>query len=121
MTVRDFALFAATCFAATACGGGSSGSASPTSPNPPAVADRVDATPSLSFNPATLTTQVGHAVTFAFGSVGHNVFFDAATGAPANITGINANTSITRTFDAAGTFRYSCTIHPQMHGTVVVQ
>jgi plastocyanin len=119
MTVRNFALTVVTCFAASACGGGSSGS--PTSPNAPAVADKVNATASLTFNPATLTTAVGHVVTFAFGSVGHNVFFDAATGAPANITGVNANTSITRTFDTAGTFTYTCTIHPQMHGTVIVQ
>ena len=123
MTVRSLALLAFTCFAANACSGGSYGSPSstPTGTNPPPAADKVDATASLAFDPATLTTKVGHVVTFAFGSVGHNVYFDSATGAPANITGVNANTSITRTFDTAGTFTYTCTIHPQMHGTVIVQ
>jgi plastocyanin len=121
MTVRNFASLAVMCLAASACGGGSSGSSSPTSPNTPTVADKINATASLTFNPATLTTQVGHAVTFGFGSVAHNVFFDAATGVPADITGSNANISITRTFNTAGTFTYTCHIHPQMHGTVVVQ
>jgi plastocyanin len=123
MTGRSLALLAVTCFAASACSGGGYGSPSPspTSPNTPAVADQVNATASLSFDPPTLTTKVGHAVTFAFGSVGHNVFFDPATGAPADIPGVNANTSITRTFDTAGTFTYTCHIHPFMQGTVVVQ
>ena len=124
MTVRTLALFAATCFAANACGGGSgnSGYGSPTSPPPsPPVADHVNATTALAFDPGTLTTGVGHTVTFAFGSVGHNIFFDAATGAPADIPGVNANASVTRVFTTAGTYTYSCHIHPSMHGRVVVQ
>jgi plastocyanin len=123
MTVRSLALFAITCFAVSACGGGAYGSTSPstTPPNTPPVANQVNATASLAFDPPTLTTQVGHAVTFAFGSVGHNVFFDPATGAPGNITGVNANTSVTRTFDTAGTFTYTCHIHPYMQGKVVVE
>jgi plastocyanin len=123
MTVRSLVLLVFTCFAANACGGGSYGSPSPTptGTNPPPAADRVGATASLAFDPPTLTTKVGHVVTFAFGSVGHNVYFDSATGAPANITGVNANTSVTRTFDTAGTFTYTCHIHPYMQGTVVVE
>jgi plastocyanin len=123
MTARTLAVIAVTFFAATACGGGSGisgyGSPPPT-PNPP-PADQVNATASLAFDPATLNTIVGHTVTFAFGSVGHNIFFDAATGAPANIPGVNANASVTRTFDTPGTFTYSCHIHPSMQGKVVVQ
>ncbi len=122
MTVSRLALFAITCFAASACGGGGYGTTSPTptTPNPP-VADRVNATASLAFDPSTLNTKVGHTVTFAFGSVGHNIYFDAATGAPANIAGVNANTSVARTFDTAGTFTYTCHIHPYMQGKVVVE
>jgi plastocyanin len=123
MAVRSLALLAATCFAASACGGGGYGSTSPTGtpPSPPAVADQVNATASLAFDPSTLTTKVGHTVTFAFGSVGHNIFFDSATGTPADITGVNANASVTRTFDTAGTFTYTCHIHPFMQGKVVVE
>ena len=123
MIVRSLALLAATCFAASACGGGGYGSTYPTGtpPSPPAVTDQVNATASLAFDPSTLTTKVGHTVTFAFGPVGHNVYFDAASGTPGNITGVNANTSVTRTFDTAGTFTYTCHIHPYMQGKVVVE
>ena len=124
MTARIRAMFAVTLFASGACGGGNgisgySSSAQP--PNAPPVADQVDATASLAFDPSTLSTTVGHTVTFAFGSVGHNVFFTAATGAPADISGVNANTSVTRLFATAGTFNYTCHIHPSMQGKVVVQ
>ena len=123
MTARTLALLAATCFAATACGGGGgygSNVTNPPPPPPPPTPDHVDATASLAFTPTTLTTQAGHTVTFAFGSVAHNIFFDAATGAPANIPGENSNTSVTRTFDTPGTYTYSCHIHPFMQGKVVV-
>jgi plastocyanin len=85
------------------------------------VADQVNATAALAFDPSTLTTKVGHTVTFTFGSVGHNIFFDSTTGAPADITGVNANASVTRTFDTAGTFTYTCHIHPFMQGKVVLR
>jgi plastocyanin len=80
MTVRSLALLTATCVAASASGGGGYGSTSPTGtpPSPPAVADQVNATAALAFDPSTLTTKVGHTVTSAFGSVGHNIFFDSA-------------------------------------------
>jgi len=81
----------------------------------------VSATPALTFGPSPLTVHAGDAVTFAFGSVAHNVFFDQQAGAPADIAGLNANVSIQRTFAAPGTYNYTCHIHPSMHGTVVVQ
>jgi plastocyanin len=85
-------------------------------PDPGTVA----ATPSLAFTPATLQVAAGDVVTFAFGSVAHNVHFTTA-GAPADIGGSQANVSITRTFPTAGTYNYQCTIHPSMTGKVVVQ
>lgn len=106
--------------AAYGCSGGSSDGGSPTAPSP-SSGNTVNATPSLAFSPATITVNAGDVVTFAFGSVAHNVFFDAVAGAPANIEGTNANVSIPRTFTMAGTFPYTCHIHPTMHGTVVVQ
>ncbi len=88
---------------------------------PPVSAAQVDATPSLAFTPPTIALNVGGTVTFAFGSVGHNVFFDNdPTGAPAAIDGTNANTSAQRTFPVAGVYKYYCHIHPGMSGTIVV-
>ena len=104
--------------AAGAGGGGYGGTPGPTTTSTP---DLVTATPAITFDPASLTTQVGHAVTFAFGGVGHNVFFSTKPGAPADIPGTNANTSIGRMFAVAGTYPYTCHIHPQMSGTIIVQ
>ena len=80
----------------------------------------VAATPDIAFNPASASILPGGTVTFDFGSVAHNVFFDAVPGAPADIPGNNAGTSATRTFATAGTYTYSCHIHPGMRGTIVV-
>lgn len=120
-----------TAFAAllAACGGGATdpygGSETPTAPGAPGAAT-VAATPALAFTPASLTVAAGATVTFAFGRTGHNVYFDPVAGAPqpgapADIAGENANVAVARAFPAAGTYRYTCHIHPVMHGTIVVQ
>ena len=117
MTRMTLALLLATIGACEASGG----SAAPTSvPGPQGDGHTIAATPSLTFGPAVLNVNAGDAVTFAFGSVPHNVYFDAQTGTPSDIGGDNTNVSITRTFDTPGTYRYTCHIHPSMQGTVVV-
>jgi plastocyanin len=100
-----------------ACGGGSTS----TGPQTPTLTADVAATPALAFTPGTVTILQGGTVTVKFGSVGHDVFFDnAPAGAPANIGGVNANTTKTLTFNTVGTFVYNCHIHPGMSGRVVV-
>jgi plastocyanin len=89
-------------------------------PNDPPAGTTVTATSSLAFSPSSVQVAAGQSVTWRFQSVAHNVTFDQAAGVPADIPGSNANTSIARTFGTAGTFSYHCTIHPEMHGTVVV-
>src|SRR5947208_14058821 len=104
-----------------ACGSNGYGTAAPPPAPPPPPPNTVAATPSLTFTPATLTVNVGDVVTFAFGSVPHNVFFTQQAGAPADIAGNNANVSFARTFATAGSYAYTCHIHPSMHATVVVR
>src|SRR6266513_3644906 len=101
---------------AMACGGSYGGTA-----GPPPADNTVAATASLTFTPGTLPVNVGDVVTYAFGSVPHNVFFTQQTGAPTDIAGTNTNVSITRTFATAGTYAYTCHIHPSMQGTVEVR
>ena len=112
-------------FALAACGGGTGpygGGTNQNPPPPPPGGTTVNATPSIAFTPATLTVDAGQAVTFAFGSVGHNVTFDAqAAGTPADIPGINSGVAVDRTFTTSGTYRYHCTIHPGMAGSIVVR
>ena len=105
-------------FVALALGCGSDSTSPPTTP-PSQV--QVNATPSITFDPSQTEVAVGGTVTFAFGSVPHNVFFSPQTGAPADIPGTNANVSMARTFPTAGTYGYDCHIHPGMHGTIVVR
>ncbi|HEU4630987.1 MAG TPA: plastocyanin/azurin family copper-binding protein [Gemmatimonadaceae bacterium] len=119
-------IMAATTLAAAlvACGGGGSDydGGGPTGPTGPTGQNAtVDATPQITFSPATVTIAAGRSVTFRFGSVPHNVFFDAASGAPADIPTPTTNASVTRTFNTAGTFTYDCHVHPGMSGTVIVQ
>src|SRR5689334_1275364 len=113
---RTLAAIAATTLAA--CGGG--GYRSTASPPPPTPDNTILATPSLAFGPATLTVNAGETVTFSFGSVAHNVFFDQQAGAPADIDGLNANVSVQRIFTTPGTYHYTCHVHPGMQGTVMV-
>ena len=99
--------------------GSASTSSSPTDA-PPTLAATVNATPDLVFAPVPASVLPGGTVTFAFGAVAHNVFFDPAPGAPADIPGNNSSTTVARTFPSAGTYNYSCHIHPSMRGTIVV-
>ncbi|HJQ54325.1 MAG TPA: plastocyanin/azurin family copper-binding protein [Gemmatimonadaceae bacterium] len=110
--------------AALACGSGTGpygggGGGGPPPPPPPAT---VEAKPTLVFTPGNLTINAGETMTFAFGSVGHNVTFDNRVAAtPADIPGANANKSVQRTFAVAGIYPYHCNIHPGMAGSVTVQ
>ena len=71
------------------------------------------------FSPADLSVATGTTVTWtwAAGAVEHNVTFDDG-----QHSGTQSSGSFPRTFSAAGTYPYHCTIHGAavMHGTVTV-
>ena len=98
----------------SACGGGSDSPTSPTAGggNSVTVGNNF-------FSPVDLSVAAGTTVTWnwAPGAVEHNVTFDDGARSPTQSSG-----SFPRTFSAAGTFPYHCTIHGAdvMHGTVSV-
>jgi plastocyanin len=72
----------------------------------------------FAFNPATIKISVGDTVTWEN--------YDSA---PHTVTGDNnefdsgklaTNQKFTHTFTTAGTFKYHCNVHPNMHGTIIV-
>ena len=74
----------------------------------------------IKFNPAEVTVKAGDTVTWTNkDSVGHDVTGDDfKSGDPGGIAG---GGTFEHTFDEAGTFKYVCTVHPGMEGTVKVQ
>ena len=109
-------LVASLALSLAACGGDS------TAPLTPVNSATVQATPADRFTPGDVALLQGGRVTFDFGSVAHDVFFDnAPTGAPANISAPTSNASVTLTFNTKGTFQYNCHVHPGMRGTVTVE
>lgn len=72
----------------------------------------------FTFSPATITIKKGGTVTWTNSdSAPHTVTSD--TGAFASQT-LSQGGSYSHTFSTTGTFTYHCSIHPTMHGTVVV-
>jgi len=71
----------------------------------------------LAFSPSTLTVKVGDTVTFTNNeSAPHNVLIDGTElGSQSN------GDSTTWTADKAGSFPFSCTIHPSMTGEITVE
>jgi len=70
----------------------------------------------FSFNPETLTIKAGETVTWTNNdSAVHNIKFDSFIS-----PSINIGESYKHTFNAPGTFNYSCGIHPTMTGTIIV-
>jgi plastocyanin len=96
-------------FAVGACGGDDDGGGAAAEPGVVIVEDNV-------FKPKTIKVGVGDTVTWRFeGNSAHNVVFDEGEGSDLMKDG-----TFERTFDEAGTFDYTCTVHPGMSGKVDV-
>jgi plastocyanin len=92
-------------------------SMSVTAPAAPVSGDQVNID-GFAFVPATLTVHAGSTVTWTnHDEEPHTV---AANDGSFHSPGMGTGATFSHTFAAAGTFDYVCSIHPMMHGTVLV-
>lgn len=92
-------------------------SASVTAPAAPVSGNQVNID-GFAFVPATLTVSAGTTVTWTNSDEEpHTV---AASDGSFHSPGMGTGATFTHTFSTAGTFDYVCSIHPMMHGTVMV-
>ena len=72
-----------------------------------------------SFTPQTITISAGTTVTWTNADdVPHTV---AGTDLSFSSKALDTDDQYSHTFDAPGTYKYFCTVHPRMTGTVVVE
>ena len=72
----------------------------------------------FAFSPATITVTAGSTVVWTNNdSIQHDITFD---GGSIVSSVLNHNDTFSHTFPTAGTYHYICSIHPFMHGTVIV-
>jgi amicyanin len=91
--------------------GGSSAPATPAGPNEVNIGN-------FAFAPATLTVKAGTTVTWTNKDEDPHTVVDNAGAFRSQALGSGGTYSFT--FPTAGTFDYICSVHPFMHGTVVV-
>jgi plastocyanin len=106
---------------AAGCGGGGSSSSGGGSTTTAAGAQggggNAVTIDNLAFSPATLNVKTGQQVTWTNKQdIAHTV---TADGGAFNHP-MPSGATFSFTFTKAGTFAYHCTVHPSMHGTVVV-
>jgi plastocyanin len=108
----------------SACGGSSGGAmAMPAGGGPapasgaPAHTDLVQIT-NFAFAPAVITVVAGATVTWTNEDTTQHDVFAPPVGLRSPV--LNQNDSYTHSFSSPGTYRYICSIHPFMQGTVVV-
>jgi len=73
----------------------------------------------FAFSPSTITVSVGDIVTWTnMDATPHTVTADGGSFDSGNMA---EDDTFSHTFNEAGTFGYTCTIHPYMQGTVIVE
>jgi plastocyanin len=110
---------------ASSFGAASAQTAVATGPASPQVAAHADAAPGIviardfMFAPLTITIKAGSTVTWKnTDDEPHTVVSEAGLFRSA---ALDTNETFSFKFDKPGTYRYACSIHPRMVGTIVVQ
>lgn len=130
--VRVGGLFAAGAIVLAACGGGGGttatndmagmnmggNAAGNVAAATKAVASNAVKITNFAFSPATVTVKAGSTVVWTNDdSIQHDVTFNGG-GISSGV--MNHNDTFSHTFPTPGTYHYICSIHPFMHGTVIV-
>lgn len=96
---------------------GPMGAMGSTTPSAPAAANHVTIA-GFAFSPSTVTVGKGTTVTWTNNDQApHTVTGSGGLNSPT----LGRGATYSFTFKSTGTFSYICTIHPSMHGTVVVK
>jgi plastocyanin len=90
----------------------------PLAPHARAAGDPGDTISDFQFSPGTITIHVGDTVTWT--NNGPSAHTATATNGGFDTGTLQKGSSASHTFTRSGTFAYICSIHPFMHGTVVV-
>jgi plastocyanin len=106
----------------TGCGGGGGSGSS----GPSALTLNTSAGTDLKFDPITLEAPANSKVTLTFNnksdSLPHNLAFAAPVSAKGgDIVAPGASETLEFTTPGPGTYKYTCTIHPGMEGTLTVK
>src|SRR5689334_8467544 len=130
--LRIAGLFAAGAIVLAACGGGGGKTAAAKGSDMagmamPSHASAQSSTPvattdvrikNFAFSPSTIKVKSGATVVWTNeDSIEHDVTFD---GGAISSTTLQHNDTFSHTFTTPGTYHYICSIHPFMHGTVIV-
>ena len=114
-------LIATSALTLAACGGtAAGGGASPAPAASPATTIMVVSDPATigTYTPPEATAHVGETVEWVFAD--QNPHTATADDGGFDSTTLAAGKTYSHRFDSAGTFKYHCAIHPEMHGTLVV-
>ncbi|MGW3043035.1 cupredoxin domain-containing protein [Kitasatospora sp. NPDC001159] len=89
-------------------------------PRAPAAGAQQVTIANYAFSPSTLTVSKGTTVTWTNSDTDSHTVTSSGSG-PLDSGTLNQGASYSYTFTMSGTYDYTCSIHPFMHGTVVVQ
>lgn len=96
-----------------------SSTAAAASPSPSPVATTAATINNFAFHPATITVRAGSTVTWTNKDSDVHTVKSVGAGGFAS-QALQTGDTFRHTFKTPGTYRYICSIHPYMHGTVIV-